>query len=282
MLWTIAAGFVFSMLNATARAMSKEIDPFETQFLRYLAGAIVMAPLVLRSGLRRYRPSGVFGQFWRGFVHTIGLMLWFAALPKITLADMTAIGFTGPIFIMIGAAIFLGEKMVLARWIAAAVGFAGVVIVVGPKLTGAGGYYTLVMLASSPVFAASFLITKTLTRRDSAEVIVLWQAISVTLFSLPLALVHWTWPTATQLAWFLLCGFLGNLGHYCLTRSFHVTDISATQSVKFVDLIWASLLGYLVFADVPSRSTIVGGLVIFSSTLWIAHREARRRRAPAH
>lgn len=279
MLWTIAAGFAFSILNTIARTMTRELDPFEAQFMRYLAGVIVMLPLVLRSGFRRYRPTGLFGQFWRGFVHTIGLLLWFTALPRIPLADMTAIGFTGPIFIMIGASLFLGEKMVLARWVAALIGFAGVVIVVGPKLAGSGGHWNLVMLASSPVFAASFLITKTLTRQDTAEVIVLWQAISVTLFSLPLALLHWTTPSASQLAWFLLCGVLGNLGHYCLTRSFHVTDISATQSVKFIDLIWASMLGFLVFGDLPSQSTILGGLVIFASTVWIARWEARARRA---
>ena len=74
---------------------------------------------------------------------------------------------------------------------------------------------------------------------------------------------------------FVLCGCLGSLGHYCLTRSFSVADISATQSVKFLDLVWASVLGWLVFADTPSRSTLIGGAVICASTLWIARREAR-------
>ena len=74
---------------------------------------------------------------------------------------------------------------------------------------------------------------------------------------------------------FLLCGLLGSAGHYCLTRSFSVADISATQSVKFLDLVWASLVGWLAFSDQPSQSTLIGGLVICASTIWIAHREAR-------
>ena len=276
MLWTVLSGAIFSLLNATMRLLTQELDPFLTQFLRYLFGLIVMLPLVMRSGLAAYRPKFVGGQFWRGAVHTVGLMLWFVALPHVTLADMTAIGFTAPIFVMLGAALVLGECMVAARWVAALIGFTGVLIVVAPNLNDAGGLYNLVMLASAPMFAASYLITKALTRHDRAEVIVVWQALTVTLFSLPLALVHWSWPTPVQWAWFLLCGVLGSAGHYCLNRSFAAIDISATQSVKFVDLIWASLLGFMVFGDRPSRFTLIGGAVIFASTVWITQREARR------
>ena len=132
------------------------------------------------------------------------------------------------------------------------------------------------MLASSPVFAASFLITKQLTRYERASVIVVWQSISVAAFSLPLSLIAWQTPTAGEWLAFLVCGLLGSLGHYFLTRSYIVADISATQSVKFLDLVWASLLGWVVFADTPSHWTLIGGVVISASTLWIARRESRR------
>jgi drug/metabolite transporter (DMT)-like permease len=216
------------------------------------------------------------GQFWRGAVHTLGLILWFTALPRIPLADMTAIGFTGPIFIMLGAAWFLGEPMRADRWVAALIGFGGVLVVVLPKMTGEGGWYNLVMLASAPVFAASFLITKALTRYEKPGVIVLWQALTVTLLSLPMAWPHWQSPSAAQWLGFVATGVLGTMGHYCLTRAFHIADISATQSLRFLDLVWASLLGWLVFADVPSASTWAGALVILLATLWIARRESRR------
>jgi drug/metabolite transporter (DMT)-like permease len=202
-------------------------------------------------------------------------MLWFTALPRIPLADMTAIGFTGPIFIMIGAFLFLGEPMRWERWLATAVGFAGTLIVLGPKFSGSGGWWHLVMLAAAPVFAASYLLTKALTRTETTEVIVMWQALTVMLLSLPLAVPVWQWPTAAQWGGFVVCGVLGSLGHYCLTRSYRNADISATQSVKFLDLIWASALGFLVFADVPTVSTLVGGAVISAATLWLARRESR-------
>jgi drug/metabolite transporter (DMT)-like permease len=280
LLWSMAAGLTFVMLNTLMRALSLRLDVFQVQFLRYLFGLLVMLPLVARSGIAAYRPRNIGGQFIRGAVHTVGLCLWFTAIPHITLADTTAIGFTGPIFIMIGAAWLLGERMRWERWVAALIGLTGVLIVVAPKLAGSGGLYTLIMLASSPVFAASFLITKGLTRYERASVIVVWQSISVAAFSLPLALLAWQPLTLGEWFSFLLCGLLGSLGHYLLARSFTVADISATQSVKFLDLVWATLLGWLVFADTPSRSTLVGGVVISASTLWIARREARR--ATAH
>lgn len=152
-------------------------------------------------------------------------------------------------------------------------------IVVAAKLAGSGGGFLLVMLAASPMFAASFLMTKTLTKFDKAEVIVVWQTITVTLFSLPLGLMQWHMPSALQWGSFLLCGVLGSAGHYCLTRSFTVADISATQSVKFLELVWAAVLGWLAFSDTPSRSTLIGGIVISGSTLRIARRESRRPQA---
>ena len=277
LMWSTASGLLFAILNTMMRKLSMELSPFQTQFLRYVASLLVMLPLVFRAGLASYTPKNVTGQFIRGGVHTIGLVLWFMALPYIGLADTTAIAFTGPIFIMIGASWFFGEKMRWDRWVASLIGIVGVVIVVAPKLGGAGGAYNLVMLASVPVFAASFLITKALTRYERTTVIVVWQSITISIFSLPLALLAWQWPTAWQWMAFLFCGMVGAAGHFCLTQSFGVADISATQSVKFLDLVWASILGWLVFADIPSHSTLVGGVVISAATIWIARREARTR-----
>ena len=281
LLWTVAAGLNFSMLNATLRLLTQHIDPFQTQFLRYFCGLLVLLPVMWHHGFAGYWPRRVGGQFTRGAAHALGLWLWFNALPHIPLADMTAIGFTGPIFIMIGAYVFFKEPMRWARWLACGLGLAGVLIVVGPKLSGTGGWYHLVMLASAPVFAASFLLTKALTRYETPGVIVVWQSITVSIISLPMALLHWQGLSAMQWSAFALCGVLGSAGHYCLTRSFAAADISATQSAKFLDLVWSAAMGWLLFADLPSQTTLIGGTVICASTLWVAHWEGRGARQDA-
>jgi len=161
LMWAAASGLLFAHLNALMRVLTLQLDPFETQFLRYLFGILVMLPLVLRGGLRNYWPKQLGGQFTRGAVHTLGLGLWFTALPRIPLADMTAIGFTGPIFIMVGAYIFFKEPMRWERWLAAGIGLTGVLIVLAPKLSGGGGVYNLVMLAS---VGAGFTVGSVLLR----------------------------------------------------------------------------------------------------------------------
>jgi len=279
MVWMVLGGFLFSLLNTIARDLTLHLDVYQSQFLRYLFGLLVILPWVWRDGWRAYKPVNLAGQFWRGGVHTLGLVLWFTALPQISLADMTAIGFTGPIFIMLGAAWFLGEPMRKDRWIAAIIGFSGVLVVVLPKMSGDGGWYNLVMLASAPVFAASFLITKALTRYEKPGVIVLWQALTVTVLSLPMAIPNWQMPSPMQWLAFAATGVLGTLAHYCLTRAFALADISATQSLRFLDLVWASVVGWLVFGDVPSQSTWLVAFVILWATVWIARREGRRKNA---
>ncbi|MBL8288864.1 MAG: DMT family transporter [Rubrivivax sp.] len=281
------------MLNALMRALALSVDPLQSQFLRYAMGLLVLLPVVLWRGWRRYVAKDIAGQFWRGGAHSAGLVLWFLALPHIPLADTTAIGFTGPLFIMIGARVFFGEPMHWERWLATALGFAGVLIVVGPQLGlglgggggggsgGPSGVWHLVMLASAPLFAASFLITKALTKQETAGVILVWQSLTVTVFSLPLAWWHWGPLSAAQWAGFLMCGLLGSSGHYCLTRSFAATDISATQPAKFLDLVWSAFFGFAFFGDVPTETTVVGGSVIAAATLWVARREGRRGAAAA-
>jgi drug/metabolite transporter (DMT)-like permease len=281
LLWTAAAGFLFACLNATLRLLTLRMDPFQAQFLRYFFGLLVLLPVLAWRGFANYWPRQVGVQFTRGGVHALGLCLWFTALPGIPLADMTAIGFTGPIFVMIGAHFFFHEPMRWERWAATLAGFAGVLIVVGPRLSGSGGASHLLMLASAPVFAGSFLLTKALTRSETAGVILVWQSITVSIFSLPLALWHWQWLAAPQWATFVLCGMLGSAGHYCLTRSFAAADISATQSAKFLDLVWSAIMGWLLFSDLPGTTTIAGGMLISAATIWVARREARQGRRPA-
>lgn len=274
MAWMTLSGAIFGVLNALLRVITLQLPPIESQFLRYVSGALVMLPFILRVGFRAYHPNGLLGQLWRGAAHTSGMLMWFMALPHLPLAETTAIGFTGPIFVMIGAVLFFREPMLWSRWVSALIGFAGVMVVVWPRLSGSSGFYSLVMLGSAPLFAASQLITKALTKRDRTEVIVVWQCLTISLFSFPLAMLQWVWPTPVQCVWFLAAGVLGSCADYCATQAYRVADASATQPVRFLDLIWATLMGILVFGDLPTSSTLFGGLVIFLATSWVARREA--------
>jgi drug/metabolite transporter (DMT)-like permease len=273
-----ASGVLFAALNAISRLMSLQMHPIEALCLRYGAGALLMLPIVLRAGFAAYRPRGLPVVLGRGAVHASGLMLWFIALPHIPLADTTAIGFTNPIFIMLGAALMMGERLVPARWVAAVVGMVGVLVVLWPKLSGETGFYGLLMLATSPIFAVSYLLAKYLSRRNPPEVIVVWQSVCVALFTLPVALANWTWPTAEQWAITVLAGVIGTMGHYAMNSAIRLADLSVTQPIRYLELVWASLLGVLVFGDIPGVSVFLGGAIIFVSASAVARWEARRPR----
>lgn len=279
MLWMVATGVLFTVLNAILKKVAEELDPWVVGWLRYLLGGLAMLPAVLRGGLSGARRARHGVQLLRGALHTAGLVLWFAAVPLISLDELTAISFSVPLFICVGAVLFLHERMTAARWAAVLLGFGGVLLVVRPWEMAAGGSGlsagTLLMLASAPLFAASFLVAKVLTRTDRSDVIVLWQHAWVAALFLPFALAGWAAPSPGQWAWLVLCGLLGAAGHYCNTRAMHVADISATQSVKFLELVWAALLGLAIFGSWPTAWTLAGGAVILVSTLWLARREAR-------
>jgi len=275
MLWMTLCGLCFAGLNATTRVITADLHSWQTVCLRYAFGALVMLPLVLRAGMGVLRTNNLPLQVGRCLVHSLGTGMWFLALPMVPLAEITAISFTSPIFLAIGAILFFGEKVRSERWIAIFVGFLGVLIVLYPKLEHgvAANWASLLLIAAAPVSAGSYLLAKRLMRYDKTETIVLWQAMLVSLFTLPLALVFWRPMTLTHLAMFVMVGILGSAGHYALNRSLKATDVAATQPARFLELVWAAVLGFLIWSDVPPVWTFAGALVIFSATTWIAHRE---------
>ena len=276
-LWVALAGLVFALLNVFTLIPAKHLNPYVMSFLRYLFGAMFLVPVVMRLGLYRSfhtRRAGL--HVARGAIHTGGMMLWFVALPLTTLAEITALGFTGPIFVTIGAALFLREDVRLRRWLAVIVGFVGAMIIIRPGFS-AIHLGVICILISTPIFSASNLISKGLARTDSANTIVIWQNIVIVACAAPFAIWFWETPAWSDLLWFLAAGLCGTVGHICQQRGYQLADITLLQPIGFLSLIWNTLLGYFLFFQQPDVWTFVGAAVIFGSALYISHREAVRR-----
>ncbi|TAJ37033.1 MAG: DMT family transporter [Reyranella sp.] len=276
-LWVALSGLLFALLNVFTLIPAQHLNPFVMAFLRYFFGALILLPVVFRLGLYRSLHTNRLGlHVSRGAIHTAGMMLWFVALPLTTLAEITALGFTGPIFVTIGAALFLAEDVRLRRWIAVIVGFAGAMIIIRP---GFGEIHlgVICILVSTPIFSASNLISKALARTDSANTIVIWQNIVIVICAAPVAIWFWQTPGWVDLLWFVAAGLAGTLGHVCQQRGYQLADITLLQPIGFLSLIWNTLLGYFLFFQQPDVWTFVGAAVIFASALYISHREAVRR-----
>lgn len=276
-LWSGLAGIMFALLNVFTLIPAQHLNPFVMAFLRYLFGTLFLVPIVLRLGAHRtMRTHRLPLHLFRGCIHAGGMFLWFIGLPLTTLASITALGFTGPIFVTIGAALFLGEDVRLRRWIAVAVGFAGAMIIIRPGI-GDLGLGAIVILISTPIFSASNLISKALARTESAPTIVVWQNITISLAAFPVALWFWQTPQWSDLLWFVAAGLCGTLGHMCQQNGYQLADITLLQPIGFLSLLWNALLGYFLFFQQPDIWTFVGAAVIFASAMYISHREAVRR-----
>lgn len=272
--WVGFSGILFAGLNVATLYPAQHLNPWMMSFLRYGFGLVLV--IALRPMGRGYpvatQQHGLHAL--RGFLHAIGIVLWFVALPHVTLADITALGFTGPIFVTLGAALFLGERVGLTRWLGVAAGFTGAMIIVRPGFQ-ALSIHTLAILASVPVFATSNLIAKQLARRDGAGTIVFWQNVWITALCLPAAALNWMGPSLLDLAWFVAAGLLGTLGHLAMQRGYQIADITALQPVGFLTLIWNTIFGFFLFAQAPDIWTFIGAAVIFVSVAWFSRREAR-------
>lgn len=275
-IWAAIAGILFSLLNVVMRSVTLDLHPFVVAFWRYLFGTLALLPLILRSGLLTLRVTRPLNHLIRSLIHSGALGLWFFALPLIPIAETTALGFTTPLFITIGAALFLGEKVGIRRAAAVAVGFLGMLIILRPGVTEMS-LGSILMLASAPLFAITSLMAKFVARSDSITAIVTWQSLLISLFLLPLALMEWSLPTGMQFLWLVIGGILGTAGHLALSQSYKVADITAVQPIGFLTLVWATLLGYLMFSDEPDLWTWVGAAVIFAANTYISHRELVRR-----
>jgi len=276
-LWVALSGVVFALLNVFTLIPAQHLNSIVMAFLRYLFGAMFLLPIVLRLGLYRSLRTNRLGlHVSRGAIHTVGMMLWFVALPLTTLAEITALGFTGPIFVTICAALFLREDVRLRRWLAVIVGFIGAMIIIRPGFS-ALHLGVICVLISTPIFSASNLISKALARTDSANTIVIWQNLVIVICAAPLAIWFWQTPAWTDLLWFLAAGLCGTVGHICQQRGYQLADITLLQPIGFLSLIWNTLLGYFLFFQTPDAWTFVGAAVIFGSAMYISHREAVRR-----
>ena len=276
----LASTVLFVGVTGIVRHLGSDMSAPQAAFIRYAFGIMLLSPFLLRLKARELITPRMGLHAVRGFVHGIGVMLWFYAMARIPIADVTALGFTTPIFVTIGAALFLGERFRTRRLVAVLLGLFGTLVIVRPGFV-AVELGTLAQIAAAPLFAASALVSKKLTRTESSTVIIALMSLFVTLTLLPVALANWRTPTVEELGWLFATASFATAGHYTLTRAFQAADISVTQPLSFLQLVWAGLLGYYVFAETPDIWTIAGSVIIVGSATYIAHREAKLARSPS-
>jgi drug/metabolite transporter (DMT)-like permease len=272
----IAAGLINVAMITSVKHLAVELHPFQISFFRCLIGFLVLAPMIWRAGgIATLRSERKGLHLLRGLLNAAGMLAFFWAISLTTLATVSAIAFAAPLFATLLAILILGEKVGLRRWAGLAIGFAGTVIILRP---GAGviGEGALIALASSIVWAGAMIVIKHLTRSESVLSITAWGAFYVGLFTLIPAIFVWKWPQGEAWLWLIFVGACGSAIQLCFAKAFSLADTSVVLPFDFLKLVWASLVGFLLFAEIPDLWTWVGGTIIFASSVYIAYRERRR------
>lgn len=281
--YALLAALFFSGMAIFIRQASFELHPTVIVFFRNLLALAFMGPWLLSAGLGAMRTQRI-GMFaFRSSLGLIGMTSGFWAVTLIPISQATALSFTSPIFATIGAALILGEVVRLRRWTAVILGFWGAMIVVVGDAGGIAGLGALelgVLLAllNAVIMAANKLVLKSLTRTESSEAIVTYMVLLLTPLSLVPAIFFWTWPSPMGFFWLCCLAFAGTLGHLCITRAFQAAEVTVVLPFDFARLPISAGLAFLIFAEVPTVWTILGGLVIFAATFYIARREAQLAR----
>lgn len=269
------SAFASSSMNGLIRLATVEIHPFEVAFFRNLFGLVVLLPVLLRNGLIRTLSTRRLPlHALRGCFNTGAMLLFFYALLTTPLAEVAALSFTAPLFATLMAMIVLKERVGLQRWTGLGVGFIGALVVIQPGV-GTVQFGALLILASSAMWACAMICIKLLGRTESSLTTTTYAGLFMTPATSLCAVFFWTWPDPWMLLLLLAIGGCGSIGQMSIAQAFRDAEVSLVVPFDFTKLIWASLIGYWFFAEVPKLMTLVGGTIIITAVSFIAYRENR-------
>lgn len=279
--WMVVTGMLFVGVTGTVKWVGDAVPPAQGAFLRYVLGLPLLIPMLGAFG--RARRSGALGGaelrlfLWRGAAHAGAVILWFYAMTRIPIAEVTAMGYLTPVVTAVGAVLLLGERMTPARAGAVAAALVGAALILRPGLRGLDPGH-LAMLGTSLGFAGSYLILKRVSGLHPAVVVVML-SLTVTVMLAPFAALDWVTPTAFQLLQLFAVAVLATAGHWTMTLAFRAAPVTVVQPAVFLQLVWAVLLGALAFGEAVDPWVILGGTVIVAAASLVALSEGRRRAA---
>src|SRR6056297_57382 len=277
-LWMTGAIVSFSSMAVAGRDVSFELDTFELMMYRSLIGVA----LVLVIG-------GALGRLWdvttrslhihvvRNVAHFTGQNLWFFAITVIPLAPVFALEFTSPLWVTLLAPLVLGERLTRTRAIAAALGFAGILIVARPGF-GDVDAGVLAAAASAIGFAGSILFTKFLTRTETITCILFWLTVMQAAFGIVCAGFDGdiAWPSAAAWPWLAMIGCAGLLAHLCLTNALAVAPATVVVPFDFIRLPVIAIVGVVLYSEGLDVFIFLGAAVIFGANYLNIWTESRR------
>ena len=278
-LWMLGTITSFSVMAVAGREVSDTLDTFEIMTYRSLVGVVlVVAIITLTRTWHRVQTARLGTHLVRNVAHFTGQNLWFYAVTLIPLAQVFALEFTTPIWVILLSPLVLGERLTLVRGIAAVMGFAGILIVARPDM-GALNAGIVTAASCAIFFAITIMLTKRLTRHEGIASILFW----LTAMQLVMGLVvaghdlDVALPTGDAALWVILIGIAGLTAHFCLTKALSLAPATVVVPIDFARLPTIAVVGMLVYAEAVDIWVFVGAAIIFAGNYLNIWWEARPR-----
>jgi drug/metabolite transporter (DMT)-like permease len=272
-LLTMFAMLCFAGMDATSKFLVADYAVGQMMWIRcvilYLFAWFIVRRSGVRAALKTPRPGL---QIARALLLVIESALFVFCFKYLPLADAHALASTSPLIVIALGVIFLGERAGTARWLAVVAGFAGVLLIIRPGFRDFD-WPLLVVLVGAGMWASYQILTRLAARHDSADTSLIWSALIALIATTFVAPIDWVWPTPG--AWALIVGvaMIGSVANYALIKALDYAEAGALQPYSYTLLVWATLLGFVVFGDFPDFWTIVGAAVIVASSAYTWHHD---------
>lgn len=279
----VLAVAIFVAMATCIKAVSGHVPPGQTVFFRSLfAIPVILAWLVMRHDLAHgLETKNPMGHVWRGLVGTTAMGLSFAALGLLPLPEVTAIGYAAPVLTVIFAAMFLGEEIRIFRMAAVVLGLVGVIVILSPRITVMGieaadkmeTIGAFLTLMSAVFMALAQVFVRKLVGTETTAAIVFYFSITATILSLFTIPFGWVMPTGGEFGLLVLAGVLGGVGQIVVTTAYRYADTSVIAPFEYTSILLAVIVGYTLFGEVPTATTLAGVALVVAAGLIIIYRE---------
>jgi len=281
-IWMIMATACAATMGALFKVIGQRIIVFEIILIRQLIVAAIIIPMNFHIGLSILRTPMLKFHVLRGFFASVAMATGFSAIIYMPLAEAVTISFSQTLFLTILAIPLLGERVGIRRWTVTIIGFIGVLIIVRPTPDGFS-IFALLALISAFGRAVIGIILRKVTQIDRPATIMAYQCIFITAVMIGPSIYYWVTPTLTDFLLILLIGLLMWLLQITMIQGYKAGEAVAIAPVEYTRLLFATILGYFLFGEVPTIWTITGASIIIGSTLYTVHRNAivKRKKAVA-
>ena len=270
--WMLLAVSLLTGMFGIAKVLMETLPIAEVGMFRFLTSLMFLLPWLITNGLKVLKTERPFAHFWRAFFGATSLLAGIYAVHHLLLADAVVLTFTIPLWSIIMAALFLGERIRFRRALATMIGFCGVLLVVKPQ-TGVEPA-TLVALLAAILATCALTTMKNLTRTEPSNRIVFYFLFYGFLILAIPASLHFRMPNLEEWSWLVALGFVGSTGQYCLTRAYAAGEMTIIAPLDYFRIIIAVAIGFFFFGEIPDLWAITGGIIVLISCGYIVRREA--------